>query len=203
MLAARRFTSHSHGPGSVSSKSLMSNSSLPLGRAEEAEVRQVRVAAELHVDPGARRRRQVGRHDQRRAAVERERRDEHPSVADRDELGHAALGLLLEQARSGRAGRRPAPTCRAPTSAPGPRASPTARDPLVGGEVHVSPCPRVPRRLTGVRHSPVELCTRVAAELHPIRMTAGASPRILCNTEPSRCRTTTLRRCPASSTSRS
>ena len=31
MLAARRFTSHSHGPGSVSSKSLMSNSSLRSG----------------------------------------------------------------------------------------------------------------------------------------------------------------------------
>ena len=48
MLTASRLTSHSHGPGSVSSKSLMSNTSAPLGRGEHAEVRQVRVAAALH-----------------------------------------------------------------------------------------------------------------------------------------------------------
>ena len=43
------------------------------------------------------RRGQVGSHDQRSAAVERERRGEHPAVANRDELGHARLGLALEQ----------------------------------------------------------------------------------------------------------
>ena len=48
MLTARRLTSHSHGPGSVSSKSLMSNTSRRSGEANSAEVRQVRVAAALH-----------------------------------------------------------------------------------------------------------------------------------------------------------
>ena len=42
------------------------------------------------------------------AAEERERRDEHAAVADRDELGDAALGLLLEQRdRIGARSRRP------------------------------------------------------------------------------------------------
>ena len=50
-LAARRLTSHSQGPGSVSSKSLMSKTRLALGGPEGAEVRQVRVAAKLDVRP--------------------------------------------------------------------------------------------------------------------------------------------------------
>ena len=45
----------------------------PLRGGEPAEVAQVRVAAALDPDPGGRRRRQVGRHRQGRAAVERER----------------------------------------------------------------------------------------------------------------------------------
>ena len=103
----------------------------PLGRGEHAEVRQVRVAAALHRQSRARRRRQVAGHDQRRAAVERERRDEHAPVADRHELGHARLGLALEQldriARGATAARRrrgwsaappPAPPCRAPPARP-------------------------------------------------------------------------------------
>ena len=48
-LAAMRFTSYSNGPGSVSSKSFRSNSSVPLGRREHTEVRQMRVAAQLDV----------------------------------------------------------------------------------------------------------------------------------------------------------
>ena len=96
-LAASRLTSHSQGPGSVSSKSLMSNIVLPLRGREHAEVRQVRVTADLRVEPGTRRGGQVGGHDQRRAAVERERRDQHPAVPDRDQLGDPAGGLLLEQ----------------------------------------------------------------------------------------------------------
>jgi hypothetical protein len=69
----------------------------PLRRGEDAEVRQVGVAAALdcHARPG--RGRQVMSHDPRRPAVERERRDEHPPVADRHQLGDTRLRLLLEQ----------------------------------------------------------------------------------------------------------
>jgi hypothetical protein len=68
-----------------------------LRRAEQAEVGQVRVAAQLHSKVRPRAERQVGGHHARRTAVEGERRDQHPSVPDRDELGHPCLSLLLEQ----------------------------------------------------------------------------------------------------------
>ena len=70
---------------------------LALGGAEQTEVRQVSVAAELHRDPRPRGGRQIGRHDQRGAPVERERRHQHPPVPDRDKFGDAGRGLLLEQ----------------------------------------------------------------------------------------------------------
>ena len=69
----------------------------PLGRGEHAEVGQVRVPAALHPQAGARRRGEIVRHDLRGAAVEGERRDEHPPVADRDELRDPRLRLALEQ----------------------------------------------------------------------------------------------------------
>ena len=69
----------------------------PLGRREHAEVREMRVAAELDLETRRRRVLQVGGHDLRRAAVERERRDHHPPVADRHEIGLAGGVLLLEQ----------------------------------------------------------------------------------------------------------
>ena len=69
----------------------------PVGRGEAAEVRQVRVAAELGVEPRPGPAREIRGHQVGGAAVERERRDEHAAVADRDELGHARLRLLLEQ----------------------------------------------------------------------------------------------------------
>ena len=68
-----------------------------LGRREHAEVRQVSVAAALHVQPRARRSREVVGHDLGRATVEGERRHEHPAVADRHELGDARARLVLEQ----------------------------------------------------------------------------------------------------------
>ena len=70
---------------------------LPLGRAEQAEVRQVRIAAELHRQAGTRGRGEVGGHDERGAAKERERADQHAPVADGHELGHADLVLALQQ----------------------------------------------------------------------------------------------------------
>ena len=88
MLAARRFTSHSKGPGSVSSKSFTSNTRSRSGEAKPPKFDQVRVAAELHVQRGARRRREVGGEDVGRTAVERERRRGHATVADGHQLGH-------------------------------------------------------------------------------------------------------------------
>ncbi len=69
----------------------------PIRRGKHAEVRQVGIAAELRLETGARGRREVGGHEVRRAAVERERRHEHAPVPDRDELGHPGRRLLLEQ----------------------------------------------------------------------------------------------------------
>ena len=69
----------------------------PVGRGEPTEVRQMRIAAELHVESGPRRAGQIGRHRVGRAAEERERRHEHPPVADRHQLRHAGSRLLLEQ----------------------------------------------------------------------------------------------------------
>ena len=63
----------------------------PLRAGEDAEVGEVRVAAQLDLradDGGVR---EVGRHDRRRAAQERERRGQHPADADRDQLWKPAL----------------------------------------------------------------------------------------------------------------
>ena len=69
-----------------------------LGGAEDAEVRQVRIPARLHRQPGHRSMGKVAGHRQRRAAVERERGDHHPAPPDRHQLRHPRLGLLLQQA---------------------------------------------------------------------------------------------------------
>ena len=63
---------------------------------EDPEVREVGVAACLDAQPGLGGLREVHRHDRRRATIERERRGQHPPVADRNELLDAALGLVLE-----------------------------------------------------------------------------------------------------------
>ena len=79
-----------------------------LRRAVQAEVEEVGVAAQLHLEAGARPRGEVGGHDRRRAAVEAERVLEHARVADgqerlepvgllrgddRDRVGAVMLGL--------------------------------------------------------------------------------------------------------------
>ena len=56
-----------------------------LGRGVHAEVGQVCVAAHLRVDPGVRLPPQIGGHELRGAAVERERRDRHARGAQRDQ----------------------------------------------------------------------------------------------------------------------
>ena len=70
--------------------------------------------------PGPRRAGEIGRHQVGRAAVERERRDQHPPVADRHQLAARATPPAPRAARPDRADRRPAPTRRARTAAPPP-----------------------------------------------------------------------------------
>ena len=96
-LAARRLTSHSNGPAMRLVEVVQVEDERAVGRGEAPEVREVGVTAELCVQARARVGAEVCGHDLRRAAVERERRDEHPPVADRDELGNARGVLLLEQ----------------------------------------------------------------------------------------------------------
>ncbi len=110
-----------------------------LGRCEQPEVGEVGVAAQLDDDPGIRGGREVGRHRQRRPAVERERRDRHPAVADRDQLGDPGGGLLLqERDRVGRSGGGRQPAC-APTGTRARAASPAARRSSRDGSGDTSP----------------------------------------------------------------
>ena len=92
----------------------------PVRRGEYAEVREMRVAAELCVQTGVRHPSQIRRHQVGGAPVERERGHEHAAVANRDELGHPRLRLFLEQLD--RVGPVPmsVPTRRAPCAAPPP-----------------------------------------------------------------------------------
>ena len=64
---------------------------------KQPEVGQVRVTAELHMQPRVRARRQVGGHDQGRPAIERKRRDQHPPIADRHQLRNPRRRLRLQQ----------------------------------------------------------------------------------------------------------
>ena len=110
---------------------------LALGRGEDAEVEQVGVAAELHVETGDRSPGEVGRHDEGGAPVEGRGRDEHAAVADGDKLGDAALRLLLQQRHGVRAvGRRPPPCIararRIPTCGLAPPGPLRCADELVG-----------------------------------------------------------------------
>ena len=68
----------------------------PVGGGEDAEVGEVGVAAHLHPQARGRGRGEVGGHHRRGAAVEGERRDRHPPVADRQQLRHPCVRLLFE-----------------------------------------------------------------------------------------------------------
>ena len=96
-LAARRLTSHSHGAGRVSSRSLISKMTRRSGLAKSPKLSRWAVAACLHAQAGCRRDRQVGRHVERRPAIEGERRSHHAAVANRDQLRQALLVRFLEQ----------------------------------------------------------------------------------------------------------
>ena len=69
----------------------------PVRCGEDAEVRQVRVAAQLHVQLCARLVREVRSHDGGGASVEGERRHQHAAVADGHQLLQARLRLVLQQ----------------------------------------------------------------------------------------------------------
>jgi hypothetical protein len=82
-----------------------------LGRGEPAKVRQMSVAAQLHLQAGRWRFRQIGRHDLRCAPVKRERRDHHASVPNRDQIWFPVGVLCLQQCDRVRTirGRHPVP----------------------------------------------------------------------------------------------
>ena len=135
-LAARRLTSHSQGPGRVSSKSLTSKTRRRSGAAKTPKFERWASPQSWTRKPGTRGLREVHRHDRRRAAVEGEGRGEHPPVADRDEFVDTALGLVLEHLDRVSAGGLPAPSLR--DSSEGPS--------------HAPPCRRLraPRRMASV-----------------------------------------------------
>ena len=64
-----------------------------LGGGPQPEVQDVRVPAELHLDPAVRLGGQVGRHDGRRPPVEVPRRERHALVPERGELGQPDVVL--------------------------------------------------------------------------------------------------------------
>jgi hypothetical protein len=69
----------------------------PLRRGEGPEVGQMRVPAQLDLEAGGGCAGEVGGHDLGRAPVEGERRDQHPPVPDRHQVGLAGGVLVLEQ----------------------------------------------------------------------------------------------------------
>ena len=117
-LADMRLTSYSNGPGSVSSKSLRSNSSCRSGEANAPKFDRWASPQSCTVRPALGVSLQVGGHDLGRAPIERERRDHHPAVADRHEVGLAGRVLLLEQGDRDRVDREQASTVRGSTAEP-------------------------------------------------------------------------------------
>ena len=67
------------------------------GGAEHAEIADMRVADRLDGDAGGRRVREVVRHDERGAAVERERGIAHAVVPQRDQIRHPLRRLFLQK----------------------------------------------------------------------------------------------------------
>ena len=69
---------------------------LAVGRSETAEVRQVRITAQLDRRARPRRLGEVGGHQSGSAAEEGERRRQHPPVPNWHQLGHAIRGLVQQ-----------------------------------------------------------------------------------------------------------
>src|SRR4051794_19961078 len=145
MLTASRLTSHSQGPGRVSSKSLRSNTSRRSGEANTPKFDRWASPQHWTVRPERGVRARSSGHDHGRTAVEREWGHEHPAVADGHELGHARGRLPLEhRQRIGPAGGRLEPRVTRARSL-GPR-RPAARHPLADGQAR---SPRRGARLRG------------------------------------------------------
>ena len=142
----------------------------PVRGCEAAEVGEMGIAAELGVQPRSRHRREVRRHQVCRTAVEGKRRHEHPPVADRHQLGHARLRLLLEQLDRARPVRP-----RLPGRVGGARKLGTrrlaARDSLGRAQMLDPPCPaRLFVDLVAFRRRPGSHCAPLLARLRrPLR----------------------------------
>ena len=96
-LVARRFTSHSNGPGLVSSKSLMSKTIARSGAANPPKFARCASPQALDLQSRSGGRAEIGRHDDRGAAVERERRREHPMMTNLDKISNPCLLLGSKQ----------------------------------------------------------------------------------------------------------
>ena len=96
-LAARRFTSHSQGPGSVSSKSLISRISSRSGEAKPPKFARCASPHNWAYNPVLGHGRQVRRHDRRRPAVESEGRSQHAPIADGYQLRDTRGSLRFKQ----------------------------------------------------------------------------------------------------------
>ena len=137
-----------------------------LGRAEDAEVRQVRIGARLHGQPGHRGGGQVSGHRQRRAAVVGERGDHHPAPPHRHQLRNPRPGLLFQQGQRVRPARRRVEHRMAVPRHCGPR----RLTPLRALERGQPPQPRVqliPQRTLGwsTRCQHTHLCSFLSASL--------------------------------------
>ena len=141
---------------------------------EDPEIREMRVATQLSVESRSGAVREVGGHDVGRATVESERRDEHPPVANRDQLREACLRLLLEQLHRVAADRGGLPVSMRRTRYLRP-GSLSARPPLGNGEATARP--RIDVRAetftrptdlrVGADHDSASLAERLRANCRP------------------------------------
>src|SRR5215212_7196517 len=104
-LAAIRFTSYSNGPGRVSSKSFTSNSSRRSGEANTPKFDRWASPHSCTWSPAVGVALRSAAMILGAAAVEGERRHQHPPVADRHQVGLTGVVLLLEQPDRVGAGR--------------------------------------------------------------------------------------------------
>ena len=142
-LAARRFTSHSHGPGSVSSKSLTSNTIVRSGAAKPPKLTRCASPQIWARKPEVGGRREVGGHDRGRTAVERERR--------RRSCGRAGSGPARGR------GSSPAPGAPRPGSG-AIRADPNPRGSSGGLRRERCDPSRLVRRVLGARQRELTTC---------------------------------------------
>jgi hypothetical protein len=92
----------------------------PLRRGEQPEIRQMGIPAQLGLQAGHWRVRQIRRHDLGRAPVERERRDHHPAMTHRHQIRLTGAILFLQQAHRIRTARGRLPLRMARQSRPVP-----------------------------------------------------------------------------------